>query len=228
MRESSRLVLLRLHDNGKTVLFPSSSPRLLAGFCLVGLLFLSGCSRPASTGEEKSELAHPVNALAPDLPGPGGLVYPNFAHAGLPADAAAPERVLDLADFGAKPVENIAPALKAALAKAAELGGAVIQFGHGTFYLDEPVLITGDNIILRGMGRGGPGYFATTSEFRYAPKPSVVEFLFHRDGGVVHPDGFVAVAAHPGLGLDYWEWNLSGEARVNPDTSGQLARIELF
>ena len=169
-----------------------------------------------------------VNPLSADLPGPDGVMYPNFAHAGLPADAAVPEKVLELVNFGAKAGENVAPALKRAIAEAKKLGGAVIQFGHGTYFLDEPIFINADNIVLRGRGRGGPGYFSTTVEFRYAPAPGTVDFLFYRDGDTIHPEGFIGVVAHPGLGREYWEWNLSGQKRANEDTSGQLAGIEIF
>lgn len=208
---------------------------------LAGLSFalLTACDRvapptqapsasPQPAGSPAQQPQVPVNPLAPDLPGPDGVLYPNFAHAGLAADAGAPAQVLELINFGAKAGENVAPALRRAIAEAKKLGGAVIQFGHGTFFLDEPILINGNNIVLRGMGRGGPGYFSTTIEFRYGPKPETVDFLFHKDGDSIHPEGFVGVVAHPGLTLDYWNWNLAGQARVSEDTSRQLARLEIF
>ena len=169
-----------------------------------------------------------IDPLAADLPGPDGVLYPNFAFAGLPQEASTPERVLELSTFGAKPGENVAPALKRALVEAKKLGGAIIQFGHGTFFLDEPIFINASNIVLRGMGRGGAGYFSTTIEFRYAPAPDTVDFLFYRDGDTIHPQGAIGVVAHPGLTREYWDWNYSGQGRINEDASNQLAKIEVF
>jgi len=178
--------------------------------------------------ESTAPETEPLDPLAPSLPGPDGRLYPNFTFAGLPKDVAYPQQVLQLRDFGARAGENAVPALRKALARAAELGGAVIEFGHGTYFLDEPVHITRSNIVLRGQGRGGPGYFSTTLEFRFAPEAHSLEFLFTQDGERIHPEGVVGVVAHPGLPKAYWEWTLPGNERKTVDRSGQLAKLELF
>ncbi len=185
-----------------------------------------GTQKPGPTPEAKPVAS--VDPLSPSLPGPDGREYPNFTFAGLPEDTVYPKERLRIHEFGAKAGENAAPALRKAIAKAKEMGGAVIEFGHGTYFLDEPVQITASNIVIRGQGRGGPGYFSTTLEFRFAPDPHSLEFIFTQDGDTIHPEGFVGVVAHPGLPKEYWEWTLPGNTRKQVDPSGQLAKIELF
>ncbi|MFA7345389.1 MAG: carbohydrate binding domain-containing protein [Terrimicrobiaceae bacterium] len=85
---------------------------------------------------------------------------------------------------------DIALALEQAAAYASAQGGGVITIPSGTFYLDRPVLITQDNVILRGAGGE-----STKFVFRYMPQG--VSFYKPVDGASVTKNGWIEVHANP-------------------------------
>lgn len=135
------------------------------------------------------------NATGPnDFPGPDGLIYPDFSRAGLTSAWREPGRVLQLADFGAKPGADITAALQAAVAQAAKLGGAVISIAPGRFTYSQPIVIRASNVMIRGSGAEGAG--ATTLEFDYALKPYEVRFYHPSAAGEeMGPDDRLCVHA---------------------------------
>jgi len=107
---------------------------------------------------------------AADVPGPDGRVYPDWRRAGVPGgipDVPATVR-LDV-----QPGQDIAEALETAARQAGEAGGGAVEVPEGEFYLDRPVLVTHDGVVIRGQGAE-----RTRLVFRYRVPPG--DILFHR------------------------------------------------
>jgi hypothetical protein len=110
---------------------------------------------------------------AADVVGPDGIVYPNWTQCGVQGGIPTVKVVSRIEDFGgrANDDQDDAPALQAACAAAGRTGGAVL-LGEGTYYLDRPVTIRQDNVVIRGQGAA-----RTRLIFRYAiPKEGVAFF----------------------------------------------------
>ncbi len=103
-------------------------------------------------------LAEEVKTVSPtavDLPGPNGVMMPNFTFAGIPGGIPAVEVVAKVDDFGAAPDdgESDNDAIEAAIAHAVEQGGGAVLFGEGVYHLSRPVTVISDGIVLRGQGK---------------------------------------------------------------------------
>ncbi len=99
--------------------------------------------------------AHETERLtAADIVGPDGIAYPNWTNVGIPG--GIPERKVthNATDYGAKPGDTIddAPALQDAINAIEAEGGGVLFIPEGTYYLDRPITVTADNMVLRGAG----------------------------------------------------------------------------
>lgn len=93
------------------------------------------------------------NSLA--LPGPDGLMYPNWTWAGVHHEVNKKLGTFEVNASGAVPNDgkDDTMAIEAACAKAAENGGGVVKFGPGTYRLTRKLMINSDNIIISGAGR---------------------------------------------------------------------------
>jgi hypothetical protein len=118
--------------------------------------------------------AQPLNQA--DIPGPDGILYPDWRLAGVPGGIPTSLPVRNSAtDFGAVANDSgdDTAALEAAIAAAAAVpGGGVVTLPAGTFILTRPVLIRHSNIVLRGAGKT-----STKIEFRYQPPAADVAFF---------------------------------------------------
>ncbi|MFO7899708.1 MAG: right-handed parallel beta-helix repeat-containing protein [Planctomycetota bacterium] len=140
---------------------------------------------------------------AADVVGPDGIVYPDWRYAGVPGGIPDVPEKAKVADFGAKPDDDNDDydAIVAAVEAVAKKGGGAIVLGEGTWHLDRPVLITHDNIVIRGQGPK-----KTKVVFRYGvPKRQILFF---------HPK--------PGATLGYGEWI---DVHASPDKL-KLIRLE--
>ena len=167
--------------------------------------------------------------MQPDLEGPDGRLYPNFTWAGLPEDVERPEQIFNIQSYskvGDLRGKYINDALDAAIADAAATGGGIVQINWGEFYLNRPVFIPHDNIVIRGMGRGSR-YQTTTLIFNYAPPQSGVDILYPRDGDRMHPEGGVLIAADPGIYEDFFTSGPAGKM-LSTDNSRQLTNIGIY
>lgn len=102
----------------------------------------------------------PENAGAFDcrslaLPGPDGLLYPNWVWAGAHSDKTAALAVFKVEDQGAIPDDgkDDTAAIEASIALAAGNGGGVVQFGKGCYRLTRKIAIRDSRIVLRGLGQ---------------------------------------------------------------------------
>ncbi len=102
----------------------------------------------------------PENAGAFDcrslaLPGPDGLLYPNWVWAGAHGDKTASLAIFKVDDQGAIPDDgqDDTSAIEATIALAARIGGGIVQFGKGTYRLTRKIAIRDKQIVLRGLGQ---------------------------------------------------------------------------
>lgn len=154
---------------------------------------------------------------AADVVGPDGRVYPDWTWAGVPGGIPDLPVVVRLADLGAADGTNISPLLEQAVAKAAAAGGGAIEIGEGTFFLDEPVMIFADNIVLRGAGRE-----KTKLVFRYAIPAGEIRFFRLEPEQVVGQAGVIEFHAKPKNleALELKSGDVSLQRRVRKDHWG--------
>ena len=118
---------------------------------------------------------------AADVVGPDGIVYPDWRYAGVPGGIPDVPETAKIEDFGgvADDDKDDSVAFIAGIDVVAKKGGGALRLGEGTYHLDRPVIITHDNIVIRGQGAE-----KTKIVFRYGvPKGQVV--FFHPEPGAV-------------------------------------------
>ncbi len=151
----------------------------------VALLFFaftlcSGTLRAEDSGgvvpwprEYKIKPDQKARLTAADVVGPDGIVYPNWVRCGVQGGIPAVDVAAHIEDFGAGANDDLddSAALQKACDAAGRTGGAVL-LGEGTYYLDRPVTIRHDRVVIRGQGPA-----RTRLIFRYAiPKAGATFF----------------------------------------------------
>jgi hypothetical protein len=127
---------------------------------------------------------------AADMRGPDGLVYPNFTFAGVPGGIPKRPVKARITDFGGKVETDIADALEKGAAAVGKRGGGALLLEAGTYYLDRPILITADNVVLRGAGRE-----ATRIVFRWEPPRDGIVILGAAEGETIPANRALTAAA---------------------------------
>ncbi|MCF7688668.1 MAG: hypothetical protein K9N01_10235 [Cephaloticoccus sp.] len=109
---------------------------------------------PPWQGTYKLRANQPEKLTAADVIGPDGIAYPNWTNVGLPGGIPRLAITRSAADFGAKPDDagDDSAALQKAIDAVQADGGGVLLIPEGRYYLDRPIYITGDNVVLRGAG----------------------------------------------------------------------------
>ncbi len=95
------------------------------------------------------------NRLTPaDVLGPDGIVYPNWTKCGVQGGIPKIKAVTSIEDFGAKANDDAddSEALAKACEAAGKMGGGAVLLGEGTYYLDRPVTVRHDDVVIRGKG----------------------------------------------------------------------------
>ena len=95
------------------------------------------------------------NRLTPaDVLGPDGIVYPNWTKCGVQGGIPKIKAVASIEDFGAKTDDDAddSEALAKACEAAGKMGGGAVLLGEGIYYLDRPVTVRQDNVVIRGQG----------------------------------------------------------------------------
>lgn len=130
-----------------------------------------------------------------DIPGPDGIVYPNWTRVGIPGGIPSVKVAVELSALGARQGEDISGILSNAIEMVADKGGGAIFIGEGTFHLNNPISINRDGVVIRGAGKD-----KTKLVFRYGldqpgskfpggwPEPGV--FVFR--GGNLGPSIYLA------------------------------------
>lgn len=129
--------------------------------------------KPPWEGEYKIKPDEKHRLTAADVVGPDGVVYPNWTKCGIQGGIPQVETVVSVADFGAIPDDDIddAEALEKACEAAGKKGGGAVVLDEGTYYLDRPITIRHDNVVIRGKGAD-----KTRLIFRYGIPDSGVGF----------------------------------------------------
>ncbi len=121
------------------------------------------------------------NRLTPaDVLGPDGIVYPNWTKCGVQGGIPKIKAVTSIEDFGAKADDDAddSEALAKACEAAGKMGGGAVLLGEGIYYIDRPVTVRHDDVVIRGTppcGNTGQGPGKTRLIFRYSiPENGVV------------------------------------------------------
>ncbi len=131
---------------------------------------------------------------AADVPGPDGIVYPDFSRAGLKADAKSGLRTFPVSEFGAavNDDEDDASAFQQALDAAKTAGGGIVLLEKGVYDLHRPIRITGDHIHLRGPGRD-----LCTLRFDYKLEREEVRIVSPAPGESISRNDVIEIHSHP-------------------------------
>jgi hypothetical protein len=122
------------------------------------------------------------NRLTPaDVLGPDGIVYPNWTKCGVQGGIPNIKAVASIEDFGAKADDDAddSEALAKACETAGKMGGGAVLLGEGIYYLDRPVTVRHDDVVIRGTppcGNPGQGPGKTRLIFRYSIPDNGVVF----------------------------------------------------
>ena len=129
-----------------------------------------------------------------DVVGPDGIVYPNWTKCGVQGGIPDLKPVARIEDFGGKPNDNNddSQALTKACESAGRKGGGAVLLGEGTYYLDHPVTVRSDNVVIRGKGPD-----KTRLIFRYAIPENGVAFYNPPAGSKVGPKTRIEMHAAP-------------------------------
>ncbi len=148
---------------------------------------------PPWPGQYKIKANETAKLTAADVVGPDGLVYPDWRYAGLPGGIPKIAAAAKIEEFGgiANDDKDDSDAIERGAAVVGKRGGALL-LGAGTYYLDRPVLIMQDNVVLRGAGRD-----ATKMIFRYGAPAGGVGFLHPNEGKTITGSTWVEAHAAP-------------------------------
>jgi hypothetical protein len=91
---------------------------------------------------------------AADVVGPDGIVYPNWTKCGVQGGIPEVKVVATIEDFGAEADDDTddSEALTKACRAAGKMGGGAVLLGEGVYYLDRPVTVRHNNVVIRGKG----------------------------------------------------------------------------
>jgi Pectate lyase superfamily protein len=119
-----------------------------------------------------------------DVLGPDGIVYPNWTKCGVQGGIPRVKPINSIEEFGAKPNDNLddSEALARACEAAGKKGGGAVLLSDGTYYLDRPLTVRYDNVVIRGNGPD-----KTRLIFRYAVPDDRVVFYSPSAGARVGP-----------------------------------------
>ncbi|MGD8240740.1 MAG: right-handed parallel beta-helix repeat-containing protein [Armatimonadota bacterium] len=167
---------------------------VLLGLLVVVMIGAEAAAAPPWEPAYKIKPHETDRLTAADVVGPDGIVYPDWRYAGVPGGIpSAPERAR-VEEFGGRPDDDRddSAALEAGAKAVAQRGGGALVLREGAYHLDRPVLITDDNVVIRGQRAE-----ATKLVFRYNGPPGGVGFYRPAEGAVVGPDTWIEIHARP-------------------------------
>ncbi|MDQ3812504.1 MAG: hypothetical protein M3347_00980, partial [Armatimonadota bacterium] len=153
----------------------------------------TGIAKPPWPGTYKIKPEEKAKLTAADVVGPDGIVYPDWRYAGLPGGIPTIPAAARIEQFGGKADDDgdDSDALEKGAAEVGRKGGALV-LGAGTYHLDRPVLITRDNVVIRGAGAD-----KTKLIFRYGAPAAGVGFFAPRPNSTVDSSTWIEAHADP-------------------------------
>jgi len=150
--------------------------------------------RPPWEGQYKIRPEQTDRLTPADVVGPDGIVYPNWTKCGVQGGIPDVEAFGTVEDFGAKADDDgdDSEALAKACEAAGEAGGGAVLLGEGTYYLDRPVTVRHDGVVIRGQGAD-----KTRLIFRYAIPENGVGFFTPAPGARVGPNTRLEMHCRP-------------------------------
>jgi len=138
--------------------------------------------KPPWEGQYKIRPEQTDRLTPADVVGPDGIVYPNWTKCGVQGGIPEVQAVAKIEDFGGRADDDAddSPALSQACEAAGRKGGGAVLLGAGTYYLDRPVTVRHDNVVIRGQGAD-----KTKLIFRYAVPENGVGFYTPAPGSRV-------------------------------------------
>ena len=129
-----------------------------------------------------------------DVVGPDGIVYPNWTRCGVQGGIpdVGPFTAIEAYSARADDDADDAAALARACEAAGRNGGGAVKLGVGTYYLDRPVTIRHDDVIIQGQGAS-----KTKLIFRYALPPAGITFFWPPAGSRVGRNTRLELHARP-------------------------------
>lgn len=163
----------------------------------------SDADAPPWPGTYKIRANQPEKLTAADVLGPDGIAYPNWTHVGLPHGIPHLENTLNATDYGmvANDEGDDAAALQQAIDALQARGGGVLFIPSGRYYLDRPVFITGNNVVLRGAGMNETRLIARFTMKGKAPELHGLDRLIGAKGFYylwVDPEGLTGIDVRAG------------------------------
>jgi len=156
------IMRLRKLTTGSPLLQGSRLAGQVIFLILVGTFGHSACGNSATEARSvtpwerqyKIKPSEKARLTAADVLGPDGIVYPNWTKCGVQSGIPKTKAVASIEDFGAKADDDAddSEALTKACEAAGKMGGGAVLLGEGTYYLDRPVTIRHDNVVVRGKG----------------------------------------------------------------------------
>ncbi len=165
--------------------------------CLDDLQFVSlgkGNLDPPWKGQYKIRPEEKERLTPADVIGPDGIVYPNWTKVGVQGGIPEVEVVYRIEEFGAEANddEDDSSALDKACIAAGEKGGGAVLLGQGTYYLDRPVTVRHNNVVIRGAGQD-----KTRIVFRYAIPETGVAFYHPQEGKTIGKSSRIILHCRP-------------------------------
>jgi len=139
--------LMRL--TGSVILFS-----IMFGFLTDGRSIAMAASKPPWEGQYKIKPDEKARLTAADVIGPDGIVYPDWTKCGVQGGIPDVKVVAKIEDFGARADDDTddSEALAKACEAAGKKGGGAVMLGEGVYYLDRPVTVRHNKVVIRGKG----------------------------------------------------------------------------
>ncbi len=180
--------------------YPFRRPLLIL---TAALLFCAHCQTPLAAKAKspipwqrqyKIDPAEKTRLTPADVVGPDGIVYPNWTKCGVQGGIPSIRIVARIEDFGGKANDegDDSRALAKACEAAGKKGSGTIVLGEGTYYLDRPVTVRHDNVVIRGKGPD-----KTRLIFRYAIPKNGVAFYNPPAGSKIGKNTRIEMHATP-------------------------------
>ncbi|MBI4657823.1 MAG: hypothetical protein HY735_03050 [Verrucomicrobia bacterium] len=138
---------------------------------------------------------HETHRLTPaDVVGPDGIVYPNWTRCGMQGGIPEVKPFATIESYGGRADDDAddSAALERACEAAGQSGGGAVTLGKGTYYLDRPVTVRNDNVVIRGQGAGN-----TQIIFRYALPKAGITFFWPLSGSRIGRNTRLELHARP-------------------------------